>query len=442
MKAITAIIILLTFNATSIYCQLDSTILSIEHYLNDLSKDEKFSVGICISKDGKIVLEKAYGLANREHQVPIDKNTKFNTASIGKLFTAVATLQLYEQGRIRLDQPIGKYLPDFPNQYVRDSVTVHQLLTHSSGLPLWFHKDFDQSPKFEFLELDDYLPLYKTIEINRAVIGKNSYSNVGYIALGYLIEAVSNLSYKAYLQKYIFDPLKMEDTNIWKLTEIIPKLATGYVRPSNEQDWWKTNYHLNLGSSPAGGTYSTSNDLIKFYNGLLDNKLLKQETKTLMFSPKIKSYYGHYGYGIGISKNNDKEIIGHLGGYYGVRGELMWYKDAGYIISILANSDQTDYTDISHFIKIRLTGTDEQKRAYKNTLDFISNQTFEAIVFDKKTMEKLKEKTYDESLIQIKGYYYFNNKEYEKAKTFFTLNSILFPDSDGAKRDLDRVSKK
>ena len=442
MKTISSIILLLVFNFASIYGQVDATIVSIEDYLTHLSKDENFSASISISKDETIVLEKAYGFANREHQIPNDKNTTFNIASIGKLFTAVSVLQLFEQGKVDLDQVIGKYLPDFPNQYIKDSVTIHQLLTHSSGLPLWFNKDFDQSPKFDFLHLDDYLPLYKNVEINRAVIGKNSYSNVGYITLGFLIEALSDLTYKAYLNKHIFEPLKMAGTNIWSLTEIIPKVATGYIRPSDEQDWWKTNYHLNKGSSPAGGAYATSSDLIKFYNGLLNDKLLKPATKTLMLSPKIETYYGHYGYGIGISKNNEKEIIGHLGGYYGIRGELMWYKDAGYIVSILANSDQTDYADISYFIKNTITGTAEQQVAYKNTIDLINSKKIDLIDIDEGTIEELKKKKYDESLIQIKGYYYFNNKDYAKAKIFFTLNSILFPDSEGAKRDVEKVTKK
>ena len=441
MKTRLLFLIALVFVVFECKSQTDQSIQKIEQYLHELAKDKDFSLGISISKAGTVLLEKAFGYASREHSVLNKLDTKFNIASIGKLFTAVSILQLKEQNKIGLDQTIGTYLPEFPHAGIRDSVTIHQLLTHTSGLPLWFSESFDRTDKFDYLNLADYRSLYEDLTIDRAKVGKNNYSNVGYILLGFLIEEISGRSYQAYLNAHIFEPLDMQETNVWKLTDIIPNVAVGYIRPAHEKDEWKTNYHLNKGSSPAGGTYSSTSDLLKFYHGLLSNQLLKQETTQLMFAPKVKTYYGHYGYGIGINKNNDQTIIGHLGGYYGVRGELMWYKESNYIISILANSDQTDYTDISTFIKVELTGTEKEKQAYQNTLDFISTENFATSELNKEAIKDLDKDDFDEALLQIKGYHFFNNKDYKRAKQYFNLNRLLFPESESAMRDFKRVKE-
>ncbi|MEM6345647.1 MAG: serine hydrolase domain-containing protein [Bacteroidota bacterium] len=411
----------------------------LDKYLSELSVDENFGLSVVIAKDGKQLLQKSYGFASREHRVANEIDTKFNIASIGKLFTAVAILQLREQGKIDLNNTVGDYLPNFPNQFVRDSTTIQQLLTHTSGLPLWFDEEFDKQPKFEYLRLGDYLPLYEKLSIDKSKIGTNSYSNVGFIALGFVIEAVAKTSYRDYLRQHIFEPLGMQETNLWSLTEIIPNVAVGYVRPSSKQDWWKTNYHLNKGSSPAGGAYSSPRDLATFYDGLLSNKIISKESWDLMISPQTQTPYGEYGYGIGITKHHDQSIIGHLGGYYGARGELMWYQESNYVVAILANSDQTDYIDVSHFIKTYLAGTEEEKSAHARTLELIKGIDFNSEANTEQFKESVKEGKYDETLIQIKGYYHFNNQDYSKAKRLFALNYQLFPNSISAKRDFEML---
>ncbi len=439
MTKILSLIITLCLLVNLAFGQDDLFIKKTSDYLEELAEDDNFSLSICIAKAGEVVLEKAYGYASREHQVRNQVDTKFNTASIGKLFTAVAIMQLHERGQINLHRPLGHYLPQFPNRYIRDSVTAHQLLTHTSGLPLWFHENFDQSPKFDYLELNDYRSAYETLNIDKTRTGSHHYSNVGYVLLGFLIEAVSKKSYKAYLNQHIFNPLEMQATDIWQLTEIISNVATGYVRPSSPEDWWKTNYHLNMGSSPAGGAYSSVKDLVKFFHGLQSNKLMNDKSKQLMLSPKTTSYQGEYGYGIGITKRNDKVIIGHPGGYYGIRGELMWYQNDNYVVSILANSDHTDYIDVSYFIKVALTGTVAEKAAYQNTSQLIRSLDFSQIESRQELEAMPQADGFDELLIQIKGYYHYNNQAYDKAEKLFYLNTILFPDSQSAQRDLKKV---
>ena len=234
---------LISFSATFSFCQKDNQVKEIENYLHQLSQDENFGLSIAISKNEKIILQDAFGYADRSHKTPNQVDTKFNIASIGKMFTAVSILQLHEQKKLDLHLPIGKYIPDFPNKNIRDSVTIDQLLSHQSGLPLWFSSTFTRDPKSSFYTLEDYFPFFDSIRIDKSKVGKNNYSNVGYFMLGVIIESVSGLSYQDYLEKNIFQPTKMQHTGIWHLTSIIPNAAIGYVRPAGNNDFWKTNFH-------------------------------------------------------------------------------------------------------------------------------------------------------------------------------------------------------
>ena len=424
------------------YCRGDEHIRHISKYLSELSRDEYFSLSIAIAKDDRVVFEDAYGYANREHRIPNQTDTRYNIASIGKMFTAVAVLQLLEQHKIDLNEKVGKYLPDFPHKGIRDSVTIHQLLTHTGGLPLWFSPDFDALPKASYRELNDYLPLVRTVSINRKKAGSFAYSNVGYFVLGYIIEAVSGKSYPDYLRKSVFDPLQMGHTGIWPLAAIIPNVATGYNRPGNKTDWWKTNVYKNLGGGPAGGAYASAPNLLAFFNGLRSNTLLQASTVDLMFRPKVTAPFGEYGYGAVISEHNGHPVIGHSGEYYGIRGELQWYKDERYTVAILANSDQTDYDDISYFIRTELTGSPEEQKACEHTRSLLQEIKGGQFEVTEASCRKIAAHKYDESLIGIKAYYYLNNNDFDHAIQLFRLNTFLFPDSENAKADLVRGKQK
>jgi len=431
--------LILLFSTTSSFGEKDNHLEKIENYLNQLSQDENFGLSIAISKNGKVILQNAFGYANRSHKTLNKVDTKFNIASIGKMFTAVSILQLYEQKKIDLHLPIGKYIPDFPNKNIRDSVTIDQLLSHQSGLPLWFSSTFAENPKSSFYTLEDYYSFFDSIRIDQMKVGKNNYSNVGYFMLGVIIESVSGLSYSDYLVKNIFRPAYMNDTRIWHLTSIIPNAAIGYVRPTDENDFWKTNFHKNMNGNPAGGAYSTTLDLLKFYDALRNNQLLSTETTDLILKPKFKPEGWDYGYGITFGIQNKQKIMGHLGGFFGIRGELMWFQNLDYTVAILANSDQTDYIDISHFIEVLLSGTQSQITAFNNTLALLKKVHQNKIVVNEEELQSLKNQKFDEALIQIKGYHFFNNQDYKNAKLLFHLNTILFPESDNAKNDLARI---
>ena len=406
----------------------------IKSYINQLSSDDKFSASVTILHKGQVVLQEVSGYAHRGHLVKNTNQTAFNIASIGKLFTATAILQLYEQGKIGLEDTIGKFLPNLPNTFIRKNVTIHQLLTHTGGLPLWFYPEFHTQTKMKYQVLEDYLPLYSTLETDTTQVGNYNYSNVGYITLGYVIEAVSGTVYRQYISDNIFTPLGMRHTDIWALTDIIPNAAQGYTRPVSPKDNWKTNNHLNSTGSPAGGAYSTSLDLALFLSALLSDSLLKPETVDVMIKPHASTPYGNYGYGIALMKKNGHQILGHVGGYWGIRGEVKFYSEHEFTVAILTNSDQTDYIDISHYIEVQLTGTEEQKKALHTTAAMFHGGSLDL-------MNELPSSSLDEELIQIKGYYHLNNKSYESALRIFQINALKFPNSSSAQNDLTRIKE-
>jgi CubicO group peptidase (beta-lactamase class C family) len=312
--------------------------IEITSFLNGLNQDD-FSGTILVAHNDKIIEQRAYGLSSIEFNVKNITDTKFNIASITKLFTAVATLQLYEQGKLNLNIPIGQYLPDYPNKVVRDSVTIHQLLTHTSGLNNFYPAGLDKMKSLEYKEISDFVPLF----VNEALLSKPGtkydYSGTGYVILGLIIEKVSGENYYNYIRQNILNPAKMINTTELEVDSIVTNKASGYTSMFGENKILKKNDYYLSKASPAGFYYSNINDLFNFSKALRGYKLLKKETTELMFKPKVKGYNTHLGYGIDIDQRYNQKIIGHSGGWYGIHCELMDFMESNYTVVILSNID-------------------------------------------------------------------------------------------------------
>lgn len=310
----------------------------INSYLNDLTKDD-FSGTVLVAHNDKIIEKRAYGQASIEFNVKNNIDTKFNIASITKLFTAVATLQLYEQGKLKLNTPIGNYLPDYPNKLVRDSVTVHQLLTHTSGLNNFYVADLDKIKNTDYKKISDFVPLFVNDSLLSKPGSKYDYSATGMVILGLIIEKVSGKNYYDYLRENIFKPAEMPNTTELEIDSIVNNKASGYTSMFGENKTLKKNDYYLTKASPGGFYYSTVNDLFNFSKALKNHKLLKKETTELMFEPKVKGYNTHMGYGIGVDQRYNQTILGHSGGWYGIHCELMDFMDDRYTVVILSNLD-------------------------------------------------------------------------------------------------------
>ncbi|WP_449399221.1 serine hydrolase domain-containing protein [Chryseobacterium wanjuense] len=330
---------------------------TINQQLRKLEKENYLSGVVLIAKNGHPIYKEAFGFANRADSIRNKTSTKFNLASMNKMFTAMAVMQLVEAGKISLQDKVGKYLTDYPNRSVADSVTVHDLLTHTSGMGN-FWAEHDKLAKEKFKSVADYLPLFVDQKLTFAPGSNFLYSNSGYMVLGLIIEKITGKSYFDFVKENIYKPAKMMETDAFELDEAIPNLAIGYTMSLEKPGQWKNNIFSNVAKgTPAGGGYSTADDLLKFANALQNNVLLNKKNTELYTSGKVKYREGMYGYGIIENKINGNRIIGHTGGHFGIANELMIFPDLGYTVVILTNGEVENYWEISNLIKKEIGGS-------------------------------------------------------------------------------------
>jgi D-alanyl-D-alanine carboxypeptidase len=325
-------------------------------YIEPWVSNDEFSGVVLIAKDGVPILKEAYGLANRSFDVPNRVDTKFNLGSMNKMFTAVAILQLAEKGRLSVEDRIIDHVPDYPNEEVAKRVTIHHLLTHTSGLGDIFTHEFYETSSDRFRDVEDYLPLFVDAPLRFEPGAQFSYSNAGFMVLGLIIEKVTGQSYFDYVMENIYQPSGMINTDAYELDYAVPNLAVGYTKQGAR---FKNNYYTNLvKGSPAGGGYSTVEDLLNFSKALLSHKLLSPEWTEMLFEGKVDvdstSRHAKYAYGFLDIKVNDHRVVGHGGGAPGVCSNLDIYLDVGYTVVVLSNSDGC--FPIYGFIRDKLLG--------------------------------------------------------------------------------------
>jgi D-alanyl-D-alanine carboxypeptidase len=321
-----------------------SVAAEIDSYLSSLVAENKLSGAVLVAKDGVTIASKAAGVANRATGAPITLNTKFNLGSMNKMFTAVAIAQLAQAKRLSFDDPVSKRLPDYPNKEVADKLTIHQLLTHTSGMGMYWNEKF-MSQREKLLTVAAHLPLFTSDPLLFSPGEKFQYSNAGYMVLGAIIEKVSGQDYYSYVQEHIYKPAGMTDTGFYEPGKEIPNLAIGYSKMSPdgkqlEEARDNTNTREVRGG-PAGGGYSTVGDLVKFHMALRSYKLLNEEFTKLVTTGKVDTGgpIGRYAYGFGDKVFDGKRIVGHNGGSPGIAANFEMYPDSGYTSVMLMNSD-------------------------------------------------------------------------------------------------------
>jgi CubicO group peptidase (beta-lactamase class C family) len=287
---------------------------AVTGFLDAETKADEFSGVVLIAKDARVLFHEAYGLADRDQKVPNRKDTKFNLGSINKNFTRVAIHQLARQGKLGLDDPIKKLLPDYPNPQAAEKVTVRHLLNMTSGIGDFFGDRYDATPKEKIRALRDYLPFFADKPLEFEPGTSNKYSNGGYIVLGLIIEKVSGVDYYTYVRENIFKPCGMADTDAYPRDAGTPNLAHGYTREGEAAGSPRV---LNFATLPgrgssAGGGYSTATDLLKYIQALKDNTI----------------YLPDAANGLGIA-----------GGAPGINSVIEWDPRSGYAVIVLTNLD-------------------------------------------------------------------------------------------------------
>jgi|HubBroStandDraft_1064217.scaffolds.fasta_scaffold14125_5 D-alanyl-D-alanine carboxypeptidase len=319
------------------------------------ASEGRFSGAAMIAKNGAPIFSGAYGLANRENNIPNRLDTKFRIGSMNKMFTAIAVVQLAQAGKLRLDDALIKYLPDYPNKTFAAKVTIHQLLTHTGGAGDIFGPEFDQH-RLELRTLQDYVKLYGTRDATFEPGSHWDYANYGFILLGRIVEKASGQDYYQYVREHIFLPAGMNSTDSLPEDQVVANRSVGYMSQRGSKDSHPNDDTLPYRGTSAGGGYSTVGDLLAFANALIGHKLLDAEHTALLTTGKVDTPRGDkYAYGFSDQvTTGGVRCFGHGGGAPGMNGELKICKQSGYVIIVLANVDPPAATSIADFAASRL----------------------------------------------------------------------------------------
>lgn len=317
--------------------------------LDALAAEDALSGAVLVAHNGRVLLDWKGGLADRTTDTPVGAETQFRLASSNKMFTSVAILKLVQAGNVSLDDTIGKHLPDYPNKVVADTVTVRQLLTHTSGLGDFFSDDFDQYSA-SLKTLDDYVQRFAKDAPQFTPGSQDSYSNYGFIVLGRIIEAVSGQSYYDHVDEHILRPVGMMATGFEPESVDVAQRAVAYTRKDGH--WVRETKTLPWRGMSAGGGYSTAADMLRFCEALRNGTLLSPAL--LQQATTAQNHKGWYGYGFVVQGQGSQRQYGHEGGAPGSNSAIVVLPGQGYVVIGLANVDPDAVGNVVNYIARRL----------------------------------------------------------------------------------------
>lgn len=305
---------------------------NLDQFIQHLVDEDRFSGVVLIAKNGKPIFRKAYGLASKRFNVPNKTDTKFNIASLSKIFTKTAIAKLVEQGKLAYDDFVGKHLPDFPSD-IANNVTINHLLTMTSGMSDYWNERFEVS-NGKLRSVDDFIRLFIDDPLLFRPGEKRRYSNNGYVVLGKIIEALSGQSYYDYIEENIYKPTGMSNSDHYELDIPVPNLAIGYTKEglkcSQNASRRSNTFLIGIKGSPAGGGYSTVDDLLKFDKALHDNVLLSPKYTSTILLPA------------NAEPGKEPRVATFAGGAPGAAAFYVKYLASGHTVIILSNYDPED----------------------------------------------------------------------------------------------------
>lgn len=307
---------------------------NLAKYMQAQVEVNNFSGTVLVTRNDTVLLKQAYGLADCEWDIKNTVDTKYSLASVSKQFTAAAILQLVDKKQLSPDDKLNKFFPDFPNG---DSITIHMLLTHMSGLQM----DFDELYLNNVSITRDSALKYIEQKTLLFPPGTNTaYSNIGYYLLARIIEKISNQSYSEYLKTNIFEKAKMNNTGVITNNEIIPKIAKNYISVENKyENNPYINWEYNIGHD---GVYSTVEDLSLWDKALYGTTILTTEMKKLMFTSYNDQNFG-YGFLVNPFYNQGHQLIAHDGGFFGAMTSLNRFTNDKLCVTVLSNNQSPSY---------------------------------------------------------------------------------------------------
>jgi len=395
-------------------------------------KYRQFNGSALVAENGKVIYKGAFGAANMEWNIPNTPDTKFRLGSITKQFTATVTLQLVEQGKIKLDAKLSDYFPEYRKD-TGGKVTIHHLLTHTSGIPSYtgqpgFFENVSRNP----YKVDEFVKKYASGDLEFEPGSKFSYNNSGYFLLGAIIERVTGKLYEQVLKENIFDPIGMKNTGYDHHTTIIPKRASGY---SKTPDGYTNALYLDM-SIPyaAGSLYSTVEDLYLWDQALYTDKVLSAQSKALMYKPFLDNYA--YGWVVTNAsfKQNDQpvQVITHGGGINGFTTTIVRFPQEKNLIVMLDNTGSEYLDRLSDSIAKILYNQpyEPPKISIVPLLDkTIAEKGIEAAVAQYRDLKAKQAATYEfaEPELNRLGYQLLRSGKAREAIEIFKLNVEAYP---------------
>lgn len=340
----------------------------LDAYTSKLADADIFSGAYLLAHNGKVLTTGARGLASRAWKVPNAVHTRFNLGSCNKMFTAVAIMQQVEAGRIGLYTLVGDLLPNYPNADVAANVSIHHLLTHTSGMGSFFNQQFAGASRARFRKVADYAPLYEHEALEFRPGARFSYSNSGMMLLGVILEKVTGEDYFEYIREHVYKPAGMTRSDSYDLDADEADIAVGYTSTGadggHQPGPRRSNVFTHVAKgSPAGGGFSTVEDMLRFDRALRNNALLKPETAALMLTPHASTDFDasvKIGYGIFLEEVGGRRIAGHSGVFAGVNTQLDMHLDTGFTTVVLSNYDPPAAKRVAHKVREWVAGGNDE----------------------------------------------------------------------------------
>ncbi|TDW19668.1 serine hydrolase domain-containing protein [Kribbella kalugense] len=340
----------------------------LDKYLDKLAADDSFSGTVLVVRDGRAVVSRSMGYANKKKGVRNRADTRYCLASVTKMFTATAIAQLAQRGSLSLVDPIGKYLTGFAAA-VADKVTIHHLLTHTSGLGDYMQLAgyFEESSTWTTPRqmMDGTLRYIRTESLAFAPGTDSKYSNSGFHVLGSIVEKISGESYYDYVRKHVFRPAGMTSADFTTRTQwrTDSRFAHPYPTDASGQRYDATDGDMyGFIGTPAGNAFANAADLVRFVRALNDGTLLSTTYRDVFVTPKfamptlpakpgLPEVINFVGYGADSAIVNGTLITGHLGGAPGVSTSTEWYPGRGWTAVHLGNYDPTPGANVNQELR-------------------------------------------------------------------------------------------
>ncbi len=314
----------------------------------------EFSGAVLVAQRGKVLFERAYGLANREWEIANTPATRFRIGSITKQFTAVSILLLEERGKLKLSDPVSQHVPDTPPAWGR--LTIRHLLTHTSGLA-----NVTELPEFLLWKnspstVTQMVARFSELPLEFEPGERFAYSNSNYLVLGLIVERAGGQRYGEFLREHVLDPLGLEDSGLDSNLTILPRRATGYI--------YRNGGFLNAPYSDmsvphgAGAMYSTTRDLWRWAEGVFVDRLLTPASRAQLLTPERDGY----ALGVRVYEQRGRKVIEHGGAIAGFSSALRYYPDEGVTVVVLSNLGRSITAELGSELAAALFDTGDATR--------------------------------------------------------------------------------